>query len=155
MCVASTSFYTHTHTHTHLPCFIGLHISFICSYMPPDTYITLIFRLGLKTRLAGEKVAITKLIRKRRPSHSWSHDKSVPKWRAPRWWSQLAMRSHQHQKPCHPLPTKSLYELSNSAAFPRNSQLPTFPNLSLDFVHLHFIVVVVGEANLRSQLCSD
>jgi len=32
--------------------------------------------------------------------------------------------------------------------------IQTFPNLSLEFVHLHFIVVV-GEADLRSKLCSD
>jgi hypothetical protein len=67
------------------------------------------------------------------------------------------IRTHQHQNPCHPSPHKSLYKLSNTVAFSCNSQFPTFPNLSLDFVHLqHFIVVVVvGEADLRSKFCSD
>ncbi len=120
----------YTHTHTHLPCFVGLHIY---------THIVhlLIYASGLKTRIAGEKGAITKRIRKRCPSRN-SIGKDVHHIHGPTTnqfpsgeprdaWSSVPNPTHQHQKPRHPLPTKYLYQLSNSVAFSRNSQLPTFP----------------------------
>ncbi len=65
--------------------------------------------------------------------------------RQPRdWWSSVPNPHSPAPKPLSPLPHKSLYKLSNTVAFFRNSQFPTFPNLSLDFVHLqHFIVLLL------------